>query len=83
MAINSYPCKSCIHFDAIHLGGGDGNRYHNRGRCIQKSLYPFKEEPGQSFPVNAKRAPEGQLAQFCIVHGDEVMEGCSLFQARK
>lgn len=73
------PCKKCQHYDPI-LKGKDKTTRH--GRCAVQSIYPNKEQPGQTFPPGVRRAAPGALAKPLIVVGSETVRHCTLFRGK-
>lgn len=78
MAINELPCGQCKNYDPIL---GPNERETRRGWCIPRSVYPFKEGPGQVFPVGVKHVAKGQLAQPYVVKKDYVHPTCEYVRA--
>jgi hypothetical protein len=72
------PCNTCQNYDPILRGVKEGRH----GRCVAKSTYPAAAQKGQVFPINAVRAPVGELAQPHIVVGTETVQGCADFRVR-
>lgn len=72
------PCKKCQHYDPIQKGSADTRR----GWCAVKSVYPYKEQHGQSFPRDVQRAEPGALAKPFIVIGAEVQKHCAIFRGK-
>jgi hypothetical protein len=53
------------------------------GWCAVKSVYPFKEGPGQVFPPNVARVEDPAMpAKPHIVQRGQVVEGCSKYVKR-
>lgn len=72
------PCNTCANYDVI-IRGKDKKAAH--GRCVPRSTYPAKEQPGQEFPEGCARAPEGELCKPYIVVGKDTMKQCDLYKA--
>ena len=75
MSVN--PCAECAHYDPILRGTHEARH----GRCAVKSIYPTREQAGQSFPPGVKRAVAGALAEPVIVIGVETVKTCMVFRA--
>lgn len=73
--LNDKPCGGCVHFTPVQANA-------NHGRCATKSVYPNKEQPGQSFPDNVKRAAPGELAKPYIVTRMQVVGNCSKYRSK-
>lgn len=73
------PCKTCQHYDPIKKGK---NKEARHGWCSIQSLYPAKEQPGQTFPAGVKRARPGELAKPVIVTGTGVVSHCMLYRRK-
>jgi hypothetical protein len=73
------PCKTCQHYDPIKKGKSKEARH---GWCSIQSLYPAKEQPGQTFPAGVRRVPPGELAKPLIVTGSEVVSHCMLYRRK-
>jgi hypothetical protein len=71
---NTLRCSECKYFDPVTPPKG---HTASHGWCVARSLYPFKEGPGQVFPPSARRvdSPE-KLAKPVIVRTDEVVAAC-------
>jgi hypothetical protein len=70
--MNTQVCNKCTHYDPIAPKT-------KHGWCAKKSIYPFKEQPGQLFPLNVRRGKPDQLAKPVIVAGNEVQVHCTDF----
>ena len=70
---NQIKCKDCVYYDCIL---GRRERKTKRGWCSKKSVYPAQEGPGQTFPLNVRRAATGELGKPVIVIGDAVEKHC-------
>lgn len=69
---NQLKCRDCTFYDPIRADG-------SHGWCVQKSLYPFKEGPGQRFPTGARRvASTDALAKPVIVRANDVVRACTV-----
>ena len=68
---NAIKCRDCKNYDPIGSGV-------LRGRCVPRSTYPAKENPGQEFPQGAVRAAHGEPANVEVVVGNGVIPGCVL-----
>jgi hypothetical protein len=75
--LNDKPCGKCKNFDRIIFG--NDTRKSRHGWCAVNSVYPFKEQAGQTFPRGVKRAAKGALAAPTIVATTETVTGCSRF----
>lgn len=73
------PCKKCQHYDVIKKGKDKEARH---GWCAVQSLYPAKEQPGQTFPPNIQRVKPGELAKPFIVIGSECVKHCTRFRSK-
>lgn len=73
--LNDNPCGGCVNFDRI-------SSKSNHGRCAIQSVYPYTEQPGQSFPAGAKRAAPGALAKPVIVTKLQVVGSCTKYRAK-
>lgn len=73
--MNTLKCMQCRFYDPIKSAKRP-NASH--GWCAVKSIYPFKEGPGQQFPSGVRRvdSPE-KPAKPMIVRGDEVVTPCT------
>lgn len=77
---NANPCKTCEHYDPILRG----MKETAQGWCVKRSLYPYRDSPGQVTPANAQRvANPNDPASPHLVEGAGVRSDCLLFQARK
>lgn len=73
---NTSPCSDCQFYDPILKG----MQPTPRGWCVKKSLYPFRDSPGQQTPPNAKRvASMADLAKPHIVEGKKVVADCNQY----
>lgn len=74
--MNTVKCENCKNYDVIRSGK---TKTPKHGWCVPRSLYPFKEGPGQTFPANARRveSPE-DAAKPEIVTGALVLASCGL-----
>lgn len=73
--MNSLKCSDCKYYDAIKSGR---SKVAVHGWCSVKSVYPFKEGPGQVFPPGVRRVESGELpAKPEIVEGAKVVKTCT------
>lgn len=73
--MNDKPCGSCVNFDRVSVRS-------SHGRCAVQSVYPYKEQPGQSFPVGVKRAAPGVLAKPVIVTKLQIVGNCAKYRSK-
>jgi len=74
------PCSTCEHFDPILRGTKDTRL----AWCAKRSLYPYKDSPGQVTPPQAQRVGSPQdPAQPFLVRRDETRAECALYMPRK
>ena len=71
--MNDKACGTCVNFDGVTTKS-------NHGRCAVQSVYPTKEQPGQTFPAGVKRAAPGELAKPVIVTRLEVVGNCTKYR---
>ena len=72
--MNTVKCKDCRHYDVIRSGKTKAPKH---GWCAARSIYPFKEGPGQIFPPGVQRvAAEGMHPTPEIVTGNSVVPNC-------
>lgn len=75
--MNKHKCGTCKNFDRMV---GPRNKAQPFGWCTERSIYPHKEGPGQSFPVGVKRVTDPAApAKPLIVFQDTVDAGCVYF----
>jgi len=78
--MNTVKCKDCRHYDVIRSGK---TKTPKHGWCAARSIYPFKENPGQIFPLGVRRvAEEGMLPTPEIVAGNSVIPNCPKVSAK-
>lgn len=86
--MNKTKCEDCVHFDTqyknIHrLDPKTKKPYADRvpikghGYCAAQSIYPAKEQDGQVFPPDARRAEPGELAKMVPVSPTGVVATCT------
>jgi hypothetical protein len=80
MAINSRPCKECVHYDPIIRGD---KRVTRRGWCAARSEYPTLEPEGRLFPPGVRRVAAGELARPFIVVGRDIVPHCTLVREKR
>lgn len=80
--MNTQPCGKCAFYDPIMKNIGRGRQApSNSAWCAKKSVYPFMEKDGQSFPDGARRAESiSAPAVPVIVHPTQVIASCPFFQ---
>lgn len=77
---NTKPCSECEHYDPI-LRGAQETRM---GWCVKKSLYPYRDSPGQVTPAKAQRVNDPDApAEPHIVSAAGVVPGCTEFAPKK
>ena len=82
MALNEHPCVECMHYDVIKPGNVEKKLAPGQhGWCAVKSVYPYKEQEGQTFPPGVRRAAPGMFPLPVIVVGTEVVGHCTDFRA--
>lgn len=76
-----HPCNDCANYDPIV---GRESKLTGFGHCVPRSIYPFKEGPGQTFPKDATRvtSPTG-LPKLEVVRATEVKPACPLFRSKE
>ena len=73
--MNTLKCKDCKNYDVIRSGKTKTPRH---GWCSVKSVYPFKEGPGQVFPDGVRRVASATTpAKPEIVAGDGIVSNCT------
>ena len=73
--MNNLKCSECKYYAPIKSGRSK-NSFH--GWCSVKSLYPFKEGPGQVFPPGVRRVESPDTpAKPEIVEGAKVVKNCT------
>jgi len=81
---NDQPCDACDYFDPVLRGKQGKLTETSWGWCAKKSVYPYKEGPGQKFPVGVMRvASADELAKPVIVQVNQVMSHCKDYKSRK
>lgn len=77
---NTLKCSSCKFFDPIRSGKLKKVQY---GWCAARSIYPYKEEKGQSFPPGVRRADSAETpATPYIVEGNQILAFCIQVKAK-
>lgn len=81
--MNNQPCGKCVFYDPIMKNIGRGRQApSNSAWCAKRSIYPFLEKEGQTFPDGVKRAETLQSpAVPVIVHPNQIVSACPNFQA--
>ena len=74
--LNDKACGTCVNYDRV-------SPKSSHGRCAVQSVYPSKEQPGQSFPAGVKRAAPGNLAKPVIVTVLQVVGNCTKYRPLK
>ena len=83
--MNDQPCETCNHFDPILRGNpAGGHKETNSAWCSKRSVYPFKEGPGQVFPDGVARVESGAtLAKPFIVKKGQIESTCKMYQLKR
>jgi hypothetical protein len=72
--MNTHACGTCAKFDQMV---GPRNKKQDFGWCAARSVYPFREGPGQVFPPGVKRVDDpAKPAKPLIVFQNRVDAGC-------
>lgn len=80
MATNDKPCNTCDFFDPIIRA----RKETIWGWCAKKSIYPYKEGPGQVFPAKVNRVDSpDKRAKPKIVRQNQIVTGCPYYKPRK
>ncbi len=81
--LNTIKCGDCVNFDVQYKGTVRGVPEKQKfGWCKAKSVYPNKEQVGQTFPEGVMRAVAGDPAVPVIVYPETIVGHCIKSQGK-